>query len=234
MKNLINPILLVFIFFVATMIVYSSFRIKRLRHKKALSSLMNKLTTLRNSWSYKNSTVPVLYGCALKIVSEIIEDTYLKERERYDILYELEELMNLHLFYRIRAIKNSKEFMETFGSLWSKGIKLIIPDESEKYLLVKKIAGVKGEAIALFWDADEHFFYAVLDSRNYILEILKSDSELIKRGAYRDSSGDFFNLAGRLIQVASLHLAKYPDRATASGLKLTLEEIEEILQSVKK
>lgn len=223
--------LLGFIFVLTSIIIYSYYRNKKLKRKNALNSLEIKLSILQSRQSYKLDTVFTLYGYASQIVFEVIKDKYLKERERYNILYDLEELMCLHLYYRMRGVKNSKEFMQEFGSmLLDSKIEFISPNDHQDYLAVKKAAGIKGEAISLFWNRNQHFFYAILEERNYILKILKDERESNKEDGQFESDGYFFTIAEKLRQVISSHLTKYPNRATTNDLKLTLIEVEKILQ----
>jgi hypothetical protein len=231
MKDL-SSIIVVLTIIMALFLIYNSIVTKKRRRKKAFDVLQYRLGKLRTKWSYHQATIVELYAVASDILLEVLEGISLTNEQRYKILYELEELISLHIAYKIHTMKDSKEFMQCFEIFWNGIIDMPIKKD-ETYILVKKLTGVRGEAVSLFWNKNVSFVYSILNEKDYIFEMIKNESEFVKKGDHV-CNVDLFNLAGKLRQTISIYLDKNSKNAVTSELELTVKKIEEIFQSLKK
>ncbi|MFZ2310910.1 MAG: hypothetical protein WAW11_05195 [Patescibacteria group bacterium] len=186
------------------------------------------LSRLKTRWSYNQATVSELYKVAFDVLSKVTKNTNLTDEQRYDVMHELNDLLNVHIFYRIRMTKNSQEFMKNFDYLWT-GL-VVMPAEDEKYSLVQKATGSEGGMISLFWNDRDNFLYSVLSEREHIFKLIEDEYLSIKKaGSY---SGDLFQLATKFQQTLITYLGDHPQNAFAKEMSLSAQKIEEIIKSI--
>jgi hypothetical protein len=208
--------------------IYLFIQSKRREKDTALMRLRFELAKLRTRWSYNQAIVPELYKVAFDVLSKVTKNTNLTDEQRYDVMHELNDLLNVHIFYRIRMTKNSQEFMKNFDYLWT-GL-VTMPAEDEKYSLVQKATGSQGGMISLFWNDRDHFLYSVLSEREYILKMIESEYLLIKKeGGY---SSDLLQLAAKFHQTIIVYLNDHPQNAFAKEMSLSIKKLEEIIKAI--
>ena len=208
--------------------IYLFIRNKKIEKDVALKHLHFELGRLKTRWSYNQATFSELYKVAFDVLSKVTKNTNLTDEQRYNVMHELNDLLNVHIFYRIRMTKNSQEFMKNFDYLWT-GL-VVMPAEDEKYSLVQKATGSQGGMISLFWNDRDHFLYSVLSEREYILKLIESEYLLIKKeGGY---SSDLFQLAAKLQQTLITYLGDHPQNAFFREMNLSAKKLEEIIKSM--
>lgn len=203
---------------------------KRAKHE-SLKYLQRGLDKLRSRWSYNQATVTDLYKVALDVLSNVTKNTNLTNEQRYNVLHELNELLDIHIYYRIRMMKNSKDFLKHFGFLWAEVA--AIPVEDEKYHLVQEVTGMEGKIISLFWNDRDHFLYCVLGEMNYILKLIENDFLLIQKEKKQSSyDSDILYLATKLRQTFIAYLTYHPKNGFAQEMNLAVSKIEKIMDSI--
>lgn len=223
MENLLIVIAVLLLIF-----IYLFIQSKRREKDMALMRLRLELSRLRTRWSHNQATVPELYKVAFDVLSKVTKNTNLTDEQRYDVMHELNDLLNIHIFYRIRMTKNSQEFMKNFDYLWT-GV-VVMPVEDEKYSLVQKATGSQGGMISLFWNDRDHFLYSVLSEREYILKLIEDEYLSIKKeGGY---SSDLLQLAAKLQQTLITYLGDHPHNAFFREMNLSVKRLEEIIKSM--
>jgi hypothetical protein len=215
---------------IAVLLIILTFLIihnKKMEKKSAFNDLQLVLGKLKTRWSYNQATVSQLYKVAFDVLSKVTENTNLTNEQRYAVMHELNSLLDVHIFYRIRMMKNSKEFMQNFSSLWIGTVAM--PAEDEKYSLVQKATGSQGGMISLFWNDRDHFLHSVLSEQDYIFKLIENEYQLIKKGSY---SGDLFQLATKLQQTLITYLGDHPQSAFFREMNLSAKKLEEIIKSM--
>lgn len=200
---------------------------KKREKSAALQCFRFRLEKLKTRWSYNQATVSELYKVAFDLLLKVTKNTNLTNEQRYDVMHELNDLLNVHIFYRIRMTKNSQEFMQNFGSLWTGAV--VMPVEDENYSLVQKATGSQGGMISLFWNDRDHFLHSVLSEQDYIFKLIENEHQLIKKGSY---SGDLFQLTTKLQQTLITYLGDHPQSAFFREMNLSAKKLEEIIKSM--
>lgn len=204
-------------------------RTKRQKREHSLNYFGSALGVFRTKSAYNVATVSILYKQATNIVSKIIEDNQLTNSDRYNVLRELEEFMNMHVAYRIRSAKNSEEFMSIFGD-FAKNI-FAIPAEDERYDLIKKAIG--RSCTFVFWSSEDNFIYSILEDRDYILKIINNDfTKLIKNNPLY--SPDCYNLSKLFKRILLIYLKDRPDNPITDDIKKIVSNLEEKIISLEK
>lgn len=219
-------IILIIIAVLLLILVCLIIRNKKREKDTALMHLRFELGKLRTRWSHNQANVPELYKVAFDVLSKVTNNTNLTDEQRYDVMHELNDLLNVHIFYRIRMTKNSQEFMQNFDYLWTGAV--VMPAEDEKYSSVQRATGSQGGMMSLFWNDRDHFLYSVLSEREYILKLIEDEYLLIKKaGGY---SSDLFQLAAKLQQTFIVYLNDHPQNAFAKEMSLSVKKLEEIIK----
>ncbi len=197
---------------------------KRIERKGKLERLNGKLWSLSSRHSMKFVSTKVLYQSAMSIFNDIVSDNILSRDEKYNILYELNEIMSLHLSYRIRLVKNSSQFLENFKQLFDGGTKLIIEKEEESFIKLKERLEIKGMPISLFWNDKHHAQYAILDEKDHLMTIIYCDWNNKK---YRESNyADIYNSIHIMKGILSSFLENYPNSPISNELRNNLETLK--------